>query len=71
MGRKSDLKSQLDRIVFLVIKEEYVSAPFIQRRLGITYPSAQLILQKLNELGYVEEYKPNKKLKVLKHQFIQ
>lgn len=71
MGRKSDLKSQLDKIVFLVIKEEYVSASFIQRKLGITYPSAQSILQKLNELGYVEEYKPYKILKVLKHKLIQ
>ncbi len=71
MGRKSDLKSQLDRVVFLVIKEKYVSAPFIQRKLGITYPSAQNILKKLYEMGYVESYEAGKELKVIKHNFIQ
>lgn len=71
MGRKSDLKLQLDRVVFLVIKEEHVSAPFIQRKLGITYPSAQNILKKLSEMGYIESYEAGKKLKVIKHNFIQ
>lgn len=71
MGRKGNLKSQLDRIIYLVIKEERVTASFIQRKLGITYPSAQEILKQLSGMGYIEEYQPNKQLKVLKHQFIQ
>lgn len=71
MGRKSDLKSQLDRIVYLVIKEDYITASFIQRQLGITYPSAQTMLKKLAEMGYIDEYIPFKKIKVIKHKFIQ
>lgn len=71
MGRNSNLTTQLDRIVYLVIKEDYISSPFVQRKLGITYPSAQKVLIKLAELGYLEEYIPNKKLKVIKHEFIQ
>ena len=71
MGRKSDVGSQLDRIVYLVIKEDYITASFVQRKLGITYPSAQAMLKKLSEIGYIEEYKPFKRLKVIKHKFIE
>lgn len=71
MGRKGNLKSQLDRIIYLVIKEEHVTASFIQRKLGISYSSAQEILRHLSEMGYIEEYQPYKKLKVIKHNFIQ
>lgn len=70
MGRKSDLKSQLDRIVFLVIREDFITASYIQRKLGITYPSAQKVLRELSKIGYIEEYKPYKKLKVIKNHFI-
>lgn len=71
MGRKGNLIKQLDGIVFRVIKEEFVTASFIQRKLGITYPSAQELLKKLSKMGYLERYIPGKKLKVLKHKFIQ
>lgn len=71
MGRKGDLRSQLDKVVFLVIKEEYVTASFIQRKLGITYTSAQEVLKNLAEMNYIEKYKPFKKLKVIKHKFTQ
>ncbi len=71
MGRKSNLKAQMDRIVFLVIMENFVTASFVQRKLGITYSSAQEILKNLAQMQYIEAYKPFKKLKVLKHSFIQ
>ncbi len=71
MGRKGNIESQLDRVVHLVIAEDFITASYIQRKLGITYLSAQSILKKLAELGYIEEFKPFKKLKVIKHHFIQ
>lgn len=71
MGRKSNIELQLDRIVHLVIREDFVTASLIQRKLGITYPSAQAVLKKLAELGYIEKYKSFKKLKVIKQHFIQ
>ncbi len=70
MGRKSDLKAQMDRIVFLVIRKNFITASFVQRKLGISYPSAQEILRELSKIGYIEEYKPYKKLKVVKRHFI-
>ena len=71
MGRIPNTGKQIDIIVEKVIREDFVSASFIQRKLGISYLSAQSILQKLAEIGYLEEYKPFKKLKVLKKHFIQ
>lgn len=71
MGRKGNVENQLDRIVHLVIKEDFVTATFVQRKLGISYLAAQSILQKLDEMGYIESYKPFKKLKVLKHHLLQ
>lgn len=71
MGRNGNIESQLDRVVYLVIKEEFVTASFIQRKLQISYLGAQNILKELSNMGYVEEYKPFKKLKVLKNNFIQ
>lgn len=71
MGRKGNLESQLDRIIHLVIREEFVTAPFIQRKLGISYLSAQKVLKKLAEIGYIEEFKPFRKLKVIKNHYIQ
>lgn len=71
MGRNGNIESQLDRVIYLVIKEEFVTASFIQRKLQISYLGAQNILKELSKMGYVEEYKPFKKLKVLKNNFIQ
>ena len=50
MGRKGDINSQLDRIIYLVIREDFVTASFVQRRLGIGYLSAMKILKKLPQL---------------------
>jgi len=71
MGRKRKNGTQIDIIVEKVIKLDFVTASFIQRKLGITYLSAQALLEKLAVMGYVEKFKPFKKLKVLKHHFIQ
>ena len=71
MGRKPNTGKQIDIIVEKVIREDYVTASFIQRKLGISYLSAQSILQRLAEMGYLEEYKPFKKLKVIRKHFIQ
>lgn len=55
MGRKGNLESQLDRIIYLVIRQEYVTGSFVQRKLGIGYLSAMNVLKKLEELGYIEK----------------
>ncbi len=71
MGRKGDINSQLDRIIYLVIREDFVTASFVQRRLGIGYLSAMKILKKLEELGYIEKGEDFTKRRVLKHHYIQ
>ncbi len=55
MGRKNKNGSQIDRIIELVIKKDYVSTPFIQRKLKIAYLGAQNILKQLAQMGYVEK----------------
>ncbi len=71
MGRKGNLESQLDRIIHLVIREDFVTASFVQRKLGISYLSAMNVLKKLEELGYIEKGKDFTKRRVIKHHFIQ
>lgn len=71
MGRKPNRERQLDRIVEQVINQDFVTASFIQRKLQISYLSAQEVLKKLAEMGYLENYQLFKKLKVIKKHFIQ
>lgn len=71
MGRGGNIESQLDRVVYLIIKEDVITASFIQRKLQISYLGAQAILIELAKIGYIEKYKPFKKLKVIRKDFIQ
>lgn len=70
MGRRSKNGTQIDRAVEKVIKEDYVSTPFIQRTLQISYLSAQKVLRQLAEMGYIEKVTEHKQMKVLKHKFL-
>lgn len=71
MGRKGNLESQLDRIIYLVIREDFITSAYVQRRLGISCLSAMKVLNKLEELGYIEKGKDFTKRRVLKHHYIQ
>ena len=71
MGRKGNLESQLDRIIHLVIKEDYITGSFVQRKLGISYLGAMKVLRKLEELGYIEKGSDFTKRRVIKHNYIQ
>lgn len=71
MGRKGSIESQLDRVIYLVIREDFVTASFVQRKLGISYLSAMKVLKQLEELGYVEKGKDFTKRRVIKHNYIQ
>jgi len=63
MGRKRKNGTQIDIIVEKVIKLDFVTASFIQRKLGITYLSAQALLEKLAVMGYVEKIQTIQKTK--------
>jgi Mn-dependent DtxR family transcriptional regulator len=71
MGRKGNLESQLDRIIYLVIREDFITGAFVQRKLGISYLSAMKVLNKLEELGYIEKGEDFTKRKVIKQNLIQ
>lgn len=71
MGRKRKAGTQLDIIVEKVIKEDYVTTSFIQRKLQISYLSAMKVLKQLEELGYIEKGEDFTKRRVIKHSFIQ
>ncbi len=69
MGRKGKNGTQIDRAVEIVIKEDYISWPFISRKLQIGYLGAQKVIKKLEEMGYVETGESTK-IKVIKHKFL-
>lgn len=71
MVRKQKKETQLDIIVEKVIKEEFVSASFIQRKLQISYLSAMKVLKQLEEFGYVEKGADFTKRRVVRHSYIQ
>lgn len=69
MRKKNDLL--FDRVVELVIKQDFVSTPFLQRNFGVDYQKAQLILHRLEEWGYIEKGKEFTERRVLKHKYVQ
>lgn len=71
MGRKRMNGKLIDHVVEKVIKEEYVSTPFIQRKFQVSYLKAQSVLKELAEMGYIEKVIEFKPVKVLRHKFIQ
>lgn len=71
MGRKSKSGTQIDRIIEFVIREDYVSTPFIQKKLQIGYLGAQKVIKRLEVMGYLEKGEEFSERKVLKHKFIQ
>lgn len=70
MGRKRKNGILIDFVVEKVIKEEFISAPFIQRKFQVSYLKAQEILKHLEEMGYIEEGEEFTKRKVLKNTYI-
>lgn len=71
MGRKRKHGVLIDYVVEKVIKEDYVSTPFIQRKFQISYLKAQDVIKQLESMGYIERGKEFTERKVLKHKFIQ
>lgn len=69
MKKKND--PIFDEVVEVVIQQEYVSTPFLQRNFGVDYYRAQRILKKLEEWGYIEKGKEFTERKVLRHKYIQ
>ena len=66
MGRKRRSGTLIDAVVEKVIKEEFVSTSFIQRKFQISYTKAREILNQLTEMGYIEKGQEFTKRKVLK-----
>ena len=71
MGRKRKDGTLFDAVVERIIKEDFVSIPFIQRKFQISYSKAQEILKQLEKLGYIEKVKEFEPAKVLKHKYVQ
>lgn len=71
MGRKRKHGTQIDRAVEIVIKEDYISWPFISSKLQIGYLGAQKVIKQLEDMGYIEKEQERTKRKVLKHKYIQ
>ncbi len=69
MGRKSKNGTQIDRVLEFVIKEEYITWPYISRKLQIGYMGAQKVINQLEKMGYIEKADSTRK-RVLKHRFI-
>lgn len=71
MGRKRKNEVLIDLVVERVIKEDFVSTPFIQRRFQVSYIKAQQILKQLEDMRYIEKGEEFTKRRVLKHKYIQ
>ena len=71
MGRKRENGTLIDYVVEKIIKEEYVSTPFIQRNFNVSYVKAQEILKQLAKMKYIEEVVEHKQLKVIRHKYFE
>lgn len=71
MGRKRKNGTLIDSVVEVIIKQQYISTPFIQRKFQISYLGAEKVIKQLEEMGYVETGQEFSKRKVLKNKFIQ
>ncbi len=69
MGRKSKNGSQIERVLKFVIKEEYITWPYISRKLQIGCIGAQKVIKQLEQMGYIEKADSTKK-RVLKHKLL-
>lgn len=70
MGRKSKNGSQIERIIEFVIKEEYLTWPFVSRKLQIGYLGAQEVIKQLELAGYIRKMDESNKYKVIRHTLI-
>lgn len=71
MGRHRKNGTTIDSVVEVVIKQDYISTPFIQRQFQISYLGAQKIIKQLEKLGYIEKGEQFTERKVLRHKYIQ
>lgn len=67
MGRKRKNGLLIDFVVEKIIKEDFVSTPYIQRKFQISYSTARTIIKQLFEMGYTEHAEEFKQIKVIKH----
>lgn len=68
MKKKSGL---IDDVVEVVISQNVVSAPFIQRHFKVDYVTTQEVLHMLEELGYIQKGAECTTRKVLKNHLLQ
>lgn len=71
MGRKRKNGVLIDLVVEKIIKEEYISAPFIQRKFQISYTTTREIIKQLYNMRYIESENEFENIKVIKHKYIQ
>lgn len=71
MGRKRKNGTLIDAVVEKVIKEDYISIPFLQRRFKISYLRAQTLLEELENMGYIKRSENASESRVIKKKFIQ
>lgn len=71
MGRQRKNGKLIDLVVEKILKEKVVSTPYIQRKFQVSYLSAQKILIKLADMGYIEEATEFKEMRVLRKSYIQ
>jgi DNA segregation ATPase FtsK/SpoIIIE-like protein len=71
MGRKRKNGILIDLVVEIIIKQKYISTPYIQRKFQISYLKAQEILKQLEKKGYIEKVEEFNQLKVVKDKYIQ
>lgn len=71
MGRKRKQGVLIDYVVEKIIREYFISTPFIQRKFQVSYLRAQQILKQLEKMGYIEKVKEFEPIRVLKHKYIQ
>lgn len=70
MGRKSKNGTQIERVIEFVIKEEYLTWPFVSRKLQIGYLGTQKVIKQLEEMQYIKKDEEPGKYKVVKHKLL-
>lgn len=70
MKRKSKNGKQVDRVLVHVIKEKYITWPFVSRKLKIGYLGTQQVIKHLESAGYIRKMDGSNKYKVIHNSLI-
>lgn len=70
MGRKSKHGTQIERVLEYVIREEFVTWPYISRKLQIGYIGTQKVIKQLEDMEYIKKDEKSGKYKVIRHKLI-